>query len=234
VPAAHFPKRKNKRTSLFLGLFGFSGQPFFYFIKMGQLTILLKEKAGVLLGALLLFAIWQFGYKDYLYQNQSESGLDWNLNRSLAHQTSYWFKMAGYDTRVFADQTAPHILSLNNIKVITIDTPCNGIPMMFLYAAFILVYPGSWKRKLYFIAGGLFVLHVLNLARIIGLAYLSYYAPGYFAINHKFIFQIVVYSVTISIWFFFVLYGFDEKYRLKSAIRDFFSFRVWQRISQII
>jgi exosortase family protein XrtF len=195
---------------------------------------LVKEKGALILGALLLFGIWQFGYKNYLYLNQSETGLDWKVNRSLAHQTAVWFRLAGFETKVYADKTAPHILDLNGRKSITIDTPCNGIPMMFLYVAFILIYPGSWSRKIWFSISGLMVLHLLNLARIIGLSYLSYYAPGYFEINHKFLFQIVVYAVTIAIWLFFVLYGFDRNIRLREAIRDFFSFRVFQRFSQII
>jgi exosortase family protein XrtF len=194
----------------------------------------MKDGAVIVAGVLLLAAIWFFGYKNHLYLNQSESGLDWNVNRSLAHQTAAWFKVMGYETKVYADSTAPHIMDLNGRKAITIDTPCNGIPMMYLFTAFILVYPGSWKRKGWFIGGGLIILHILNLIRIIALSYLSYYAPGYFEINHKFLFQIAVYSVTISIWFFFILYGFDEKYQLKNAIRDFFSPRVVKRISQII
>ena len=195
---------------------------------------LTKEKIIVVVSALLLYGIWELGYKNHLYLNQDKSGLDWNVNRSLAHQTAAWFEIAGFKTRVYADKTAPHILDLNKRKVITIDTPCNGIPMMYLFAAFILVYPGFWKRKIGFIAAGLILLHLLNLTRIIALGYLSYYAPGYFEINHKFLFQIVVYSVTISIWFFFILYGFDEKYQLKNAIRDFLSPRVVKRFAQII
>jgi exosortase family protein XrtF len=194
----------------------------------------LKGKTTVILGALLLFGLWHFGYKNYLYLNQSESGLDWKVNRSLAHQTAAWFNLNGYETRVYADKTAPHIMDLNGRKAITIDTPCNGIPMMFLYVAFIFVYPGSLSRKLWFSLVGLVMLHLLNLARIIGLSYLSYYAPGYFEINHKFLFQILVYAVTISIWLFFVMYGFDRNVRLKEAFRDFFSFRFFQRFSQII
>jgi exosortase family protein XrtF len=194
----------------------------------------LKEKIGVLAGALILFAVWQFGYKNYLYQNQSESGLDWRLNRSLGEQTAFWFNMTGLKARVYANSTAPHIVSLNHIRVISIDTPCNGIPMMFLYAAFILVYPGSWRRKTWFVLGGLVFLHILNLCRIIGLSYLSYYAPGQFEFNHKYLFQIVVYSATISIWLFFILYGFDEKVKIREGIREFFSVKVFNRVSQII
>jgi len=105
---------------------------------------------------------------------------------------------------------------------------------MFLYAAFILVYPGSWRRKTWFVLGGLVFLHILNLSRIIGLSYLSYYAPGLFEFNHKFLFQIVVYSVTISIWLFYILYGSDEKIRIREGIREFFSLKVFNRITQII
>jgi exosortase family protein XrtF len=195
---------------------------------------MLKEKIIPLLAAVLLFAVWQFGYKNYLYLNQSESGLDWKINRSLTHQTAAWFRFTGFETRVYADQTGPHLIDLNGRKSISIDTPCNGLPMMFLYMAFILVYPGSWKRKIFFSLAGLGILHFLNLGRIIGLTYLSYYAPGYFEINHKFIFQALVYSVTIAIWIFFVLYGNDKNYRLSLAFRDFFSARVFQRFSQII
>jgi exosortase family protein XrtF len=201
-----------------------------YFTMMNQL----KEKIGVIAGVLMLFAVWQFGYKNYLYQNQSETGLDWKLNRSLAEQTAFWFNMTGLGARVYANSTAPHIVSLNHIRVISIDTPCNGIPMMFLYAAFILVYPGSWRRKTWFVLGGLVFLHILNLCRIIGLSYLSYYAPGQFEFNHKYLFQIVVYSTTISIWLFFILYGFDEKVKIREGIREFFSVKVLNRFSQII
>ena len=193
-----------------------------------------KETLRVLAGALILFVVWQFGYKNYLYQNQSESGLDWKLNRSLGEQAAFWFNMTGLEARVYANSTAPHIVSLNHIRVISIDTPCNGIPMMFLYAAFILVYPGSWQRKTWFVLGGLVFLHILNLCRIIGLSYLSFYAPGQFEFNHKYLFQIVVYSATISIWLFFILYGFDEKVKIREGIREFFSFKVFNRITQII
>ncbi len=195
---------------------------------------MLKDKIIPLLAVLVLYAVWQFGYKNYLYLNQSESGLDWKINRSLTHQTAAWFRLTGFETRVYADQTAPHIMDLNGRRAITIDTPCNGIPMMYLYVAFILVYPGSWSRKWWFSISGLSILHLLNLTRIIALSYLSIYAPGYFEINHKFIFQVLVYSVTIGIWIFFVLYGFDRKYQLREALRDFFSIRVFQRFYQII
>ena len=196
--------------------------------------MMFKDKLIPILAAALLFAVWQFGYKNYLYQNQSESGLDWKINRSLTHQTAAWFRFTGFETRVYADRTGPHLIDLNGRKSISIDTPCNGLPMMFLYMAFILVYPGSWRRKIGFCLTGLGILHLLNLGRIIGLTYLSFYAPGYFEINHKFIFQVLVYSVTIGIWIFFVLYGFDRKYQLREALRDFFSLRVFQRFSQII
>jgi len=194
----------------------------------------LNGKIRVLAGALILFVVWQFGYKNYLYKNQSESGLDWRLNRSLGEQAAFWFNMTGFEARVYANSTAPHIVSLNHNRVISIDTPCNGIPMMFLYAAFILVYPGSWRRKTWFVLGGLVFLHLLNLSRIIGLSYLSYYAPGLFEFNHKFLFQIVVYSVTISIWLFYILYGSDEKIRIREGIHEFFSLKVFNRITQII
>jgi len=154
-----------------------------------------KEKIQLVLGAVLLYGLWHFGYEEYLAKNLGETGLDWNFNRAIAWQTAAWFALFGYDIKVTSFQIYPHLMYLNGEPIISIDTPCNGIPMLYLFGSFVLVYPGPWKRKLVFIPAGLMVIHGLNLFRIIALSYISIYSSDYFYFNHKYLFQIIVYGL---------------------------------------
>lgn len=47
------------------------------------------------------------------------------------------------------------------------DDACLGINLMFLFAAFIVVLPGSAKHKLWFIPSGIFIIILLNCLRAI-------------------------------------------------------------------
>jgi exosortase family protein XrtF len=193
-----------------------------------------KEKIQMVLGAVLLYGLWHFGYEEYLAKNLGETGLDWNFNRGLAWQTAAWFAMFGYDANVTSFQIYPHLMYLNGEAIISIDTPCNGIPMLYLFGSFVLVYPGPWKRKLVFIPAGMMVIHGLNLIRIIALSYISIYSSDYFYFNHKYLFQIIVYGLILSLWFYWILYGQDLKTGWVQGLKDFIRLRFFSRLSQII
>lgn len=193
-----------------------------------------KDKLILIAGGLALYALWVFGYEGFLAKNTSSSGLDWNLNRLLAWTTGGWFWILGNTPSVQTYSIYPHLLYLNGEPIISVDTPCNALPMMYLFASFILVYPGSWKRKALFIPVGVLFIHLLNLVRIIALAYISIYMEDYFYFNHKYAFQIAVYGLVISLWIFWALYGHDQRVRLVDGIRDFVRFRFVQRLGQLI
>jgi len=173
-------------------------------------------------GGLLCYAIWYLGYENYL---APAGDFDWAFNRSIANQVAAYFSLWGYEAKVVSYQIYPHLMYLNNEPIMSVDTPCNGLPMIYLFSSFILVYAGPWKRKFGFIAFGVFTIHLLNIIRIIGLSYISIYSPDYFYFNHKYMFQIIVYSVILSFWLYWILYGQEEKTSLKSGIRQFITLK---------
>jgi exosortase family protein XrtF len=193
-----------------------------------------KEKIQMVLLAFLLVGLWHFGYENYLAKNVSESGLDWNFNRMLTWQTAAWFSLIGYEAKVITFKIYPHLMYLDGAPIISVDTPCNGIPMLYLFASFILIYPGPLKRKLVFIPIGLLAIHSINVIRIILLSYISIYSSDYFYFNHKYLFQIIVYGLIISMWFYWVLYGQDIKTGWIQGLKDFIRLRFFSKLSQLI
>ena len=74
---------------------------------------------------------------------------------------------------------------ISSIRTIGIDgthglwigDPCNGLVLFALFVGFVLVYPGPWKKKLWFIPFGIVTIHILNVLRIVGLALTVHYFP---------------------------------------------------------
>lgn len=71
---------------------------------------------------------------------------------------------------------------------------CNGKSIMFMYAAFILIFPGiKLKRRLVYLLLGVLILHEFNVIRVSLLAYILENFPAYFPSMHHYFFQFLVY-----------------------------------------
>lgn len=194
---------------------------------------LLKEYRFVLQffgGSLLFYSFWLLVYENYL---QPLGSFDWVLNRAIANQVAFYFSITGYTAKVVNFQIYPHLMYLDGEPIMSVDTPCNGLPMIYLFSSFIIIYSGPVLRKLAFVAFGIGVIHLLNLVRIIGLSYISIYSPDYFHFNHKYLFQIIVYSAIFSLWLFWILYGQNNNKPVKEGIKDFFALKFLPSFKQI-
>jgi exosortase/archaeosortase family protein len=105
----------------------------------------------------------------------------------------------------------------NGKKTTSISDNCNGLEFMVLYAAFIIVMPGSAKRKALFIAGGIPTLHVANLARCVGLVALYHYWPNFFEFAHHYLFKIMVYAISFGLWVWYLKPLDDNKEKSADA-----------------
>lgn len=108
----------------------------------------------------------------------------------------------GNDTinATFSDVTA----SGGRGRIVGIYQACNALELMILYAGFIICFYGPLKRKLLFIVFGVLGLFALNVLRCVFLAWIVLDLPHYFAIAHKYVFNIVVYVLTFILWMFYV------------------------------
>ena len=82
-----------------------------------------------------------------------------------------------------------------------------------------LVYPGSWKKKLWFIPFGIITIHLINVLRIIGLALTVFYFPDpeLLDFNHTYTFTVLVYGYVFYLWFLWSKIGHSPT-SLKSSV----------------
>jgi len=87
--------------------------------------------------------------------------------------------------------------------VLRIDYLCTAVDLMVIYLVVVALVPVSWTSKLKAVLWGVPFIAVANLARIVGLAAVSQWAPQYFRAVHNYTFEaFMVLSVagTWSVW----------------------------------
>jgi exosortase family protein XrtF len=95
------------------------------------------------------------------------------------------------------------ILYYEDIPLAGIGDPCNGLEVFVLYLGFIIAFPSSLKRKLFFIPAGIVAIYIANLARFIGLMWLIWYKPGMLEFAHDYLYKGVIYFMIFVIWVLF-------------------------------
>jgi exosortase/archaeosortase family protein len=98
-----------------------------------------------------------------------------------------------------------------NNGFIGISHGCSGLKPMLQYLLLMLIFPGPWKHKAWFIPMGLVIIHFTNLFRITGLAVVTITIPEYWDFAHDNFFRPFFYVVIFFLWVWWV-----EKFRVKS------------------
>ena len=101
--------------------------------------------------------------------------------------------------------TSTYSGTLINLPSISLDVEfgCNGLEAVMIYCVAVLTFPASWKNKIYGIVLGFLVIQVLNLIRIVALAYAGVYHKELFDMVHLYVAQGVMIAVALGT---FVLY----------------------------
>ena len=163
-----------------------------------------------LLRGLVLFGIWKFVYLFFWAQPRT---LDGPLTNTVGSQ-SVWILNQVYQTKGFKATPVVAVTRMEGdyqiAKVSKIDKDgkhllniaddCNGLELFILYVGFILSMPASVKRKVIYLIGGVFIIHLVNLLRCVGLSALLMHWDRYFDLAHHYIFKIMVYSTIFVLW----------------------------------
>ncbi len=124
---------------------------------------------------LLFFYILYYLYLGYVAVSDARGVYHWHiptdfdliyiLRNALKYPVSWIMELSGH----------PAFLSLRGVHLkeggtIFISFSCLGIKVMLVYISMILAYPG--KRKLLFLFSGLFMIHMLNVSRMVALLFM--------------------------------------------------------------
>ena len=108
-----------------------------------------------------------------------------------------------------------HILGLDLVKEgrvivfengagISINGSCSGDKQLLQLALLLLIFPGRWKYKLWFIPLGMILVHATNILRIVLLSLVTIWEPAWMDIFHDLVLRGIFYVVIFGIWLLFV------------------------------
>lgn len=153
--------------------------------------------------------------------------------RFWANDTDYWpVKEQMYKAHEFAaslvfrqsvwtiDQILNIPISLEENKLIrfqnggfvAINHGCSGLKPILQFLLLMIIFPGPWKHKAWFIPLGVLLVHLTNLFRISGLAVVTITIPQYWDFLHDYFFRPAFYVVIFMLWVWWV-----ERYKNKPA-----------------
>lgn len=124
--------------------------------------------------------------------------------RQIINLCQWILEQMGYKTFASRDVNDMQVFGVDGSNGVWIGGPCNGITLMFLFAIFVIAYPGSIKNKLWYVPLGILIVHTINIIRIIALALISYYNYEYLDFNHTYTFTFLAYSAVFGLWMLWV------------------------------
>ena len=95
-----------------------------------------------------------------------------------------------------------------------INHSCSGFKQFLQWMVLMVLYPGPWKHKLWYIPLGLLVVYLINLLRIFGLSIQLFYYPQYFDFAHDYIYRPLFYAAMFVLWVIW-----NEKIRKKESVQ---------------
>jgi exosortase/archaeosortase family protein len=143
----------------------------------------------------IFLLLWVIGSA---YGLGANSPFDALLCRQLAVGSVWGLRAIGWQASVAA--ATPNLLLLNGQPTVVVGAPCDGLVLYALLAGFVLAYPGSNQRRLWFIPMGIAALWLLNVIRIMALALNHRYSPETFEFDHHYAFSAVAYAALGGLW----------------------------------
>jgi exosortase/archaeosortase family protein len=99
-----------------------------------------------------------------------------------------------------------------NNGFVAVNLSCSGLKQLYQWLFLMLLFPGPWKHKLWFIPMGLIVVHFVNVFRIISMTFVTINIPQQWDFMHDNVLRPFFYVVMFAMW---VLW--NEKFRTNKS-----------------
>lgn len=121
----------------------------------------------------------------------------------LVYDQSFW--ISKYVLQLDVTSIKNEIIYANG-NYIYVTQGCSGVKQIMQFVLLMLLFRGSWKRKLWFIPMGIIVMHITNLVRVVGLGLLMHWGSNYniWLFSHDYLFRPFFYVVLFFMWIWWV------------------------------
>jgi exosortase family protein XrtF len=145
----------------------------------------------------VIYLIWLLAYDMQLLNT---APLDQFLIQNLIDTCVVVMELMGFE--MF--ESASRYVGIQYSSGVEIGPPCNAFSLFVLYSAIVIAFPGQWKLKMLFVVAGVFIIHLLNIIRVIALVYLAKFKPEALAFNHSYTFTLIVYTCIFLMWMYWI------------------------------
>ncbi len=124
----------------------------------------------------------------------------------VSEQTSFILSFLGQENETLVQGHKSGVLIYNDDRsVLSVFEGCNGLNVVIIFVGFLFAYGKPKKALLWFIPLGLLLIHLLNLARITILYYVTLYHPDLSYFMHKYLFTAIIYAGIFVLWIWWVV-----------------------------
>ena len=170
--------------------------------------------------ALLIFIIWKLVYHLFLFNGRvidkpltdfSAKSTVWVMQ--LFYPTSQFIlkEKALHDPELLKDLVYFDFIYKDGHTIVGIADACNALELFVLYLGFLLAFPGTLKRKLFFAATGLILIYISNIVRLAALSAMNMQQINAVDMAHHYIFKLIVYAIIFALWMAYTGKKRDEK-----------------------
>ena len=99
---------------------------------------------------------------------------------------------------------------------IAVIESCSGLKQFYQLFFLLLIFPGPWKHKLWYIPSGVLLIFLVNIFRIVMLSFILLWKPDIWDLAHMWVLRPFYYVVIFGLWVVWVE-RFKEK-RLKAKV----------------
>ena len=98
-----------------------------------------------------------------------------------------------------------------NNGYVAVNSSCSGLKQFYQWFFLMILFPGPWKQKLWFIPMGIVIIHLVNVFRIIAMVFVTMQIPQHWDFVHDWVLRPFFYVVMFTLWVWW-----NERYHLKS------------------
>lgn len=178
------------------------------FIKKNKLAPLVDVALFSIIIIFFHFLWWDFGLKNFLYNFASFEQMELFMARQV-FLASAWFDLHILRYTIETLNTTIYFPEINGF--IEVNGSCSGVKQFYQWTVLMILFPGPWKQKLWYIPLGILIIHLNNILRIIILSVILENSPEYWNFAHDWILRPFFYVIIFALWVIWV-----EKIRPKS------------------
>ncbi len=164
------------------------------------------KDVAVFIGILLIFHfLFKIFIKDLSAMRFFEDSSDWLAQK--VYVTSRWIldflnvKVTAFDQLNIGNSIRQRVFYYpENNGFVSVNHSCSGLKQFYQWIVLMLLYPGPWKHKIWFIPLGLGIIHMVNLFRIVGMTFVTIHFSQHWDMIHDYVMRPFFYVVMFALW----------------------------------